>query len=81
MPLAAPRSAVAGASFDHVDVGLGDEPQQLGRLLAHVLRPRVTGEMHGDAAVERLKALGEPLVLGDVDDVFADVAGRCGKRP
>jgi hypothetical protein len=41
---------MAGAALDHLQVGIGDEAQQLRRLLPHILRPRVTGDVQRDAA-------------------------------
>ena len=61
------------------EIGVGDQAQHLRRLLAHVLRPRVAGEVQGDAALERLQAGRQALALGDVDDVFGDVEGRLGQ--
>ena len=72
----APGAAMARAALDHRDIGLGQQPQHLGRLLAHVLRARVAGDVQRDAAVERLQARRQPFLAGDVDDVFADVEGR-----
>src|SRR3546814_8303427 len=57
----------------------GDQLQQVDRLVAHVLRPRMAGEMQGDAAVERLQSGCEAVLPGDVDDVFRDVEGRLGQ--
>ena len=45
---------MAGAALDHLQIGIGDQAQHLGRLLAHVLRPRMAGDVQRDAAVERL---------------------------
>ena len=72
----APGPAVARASLDHGDIGLRQQSQHLGRLLPHVLRPRVAGELNRDAAVERRQTRSKPLLAGDVDDVLADVEGR-----
>src|SRR3981081_2820387 len=46
--LAAPRAAMAGTALDDGDFGRRQEPQHLGRLLAHILCPRVTGDVNGD---------------------------------
>ena len=70
-----------GAALDHRDVGLWHQPQHLRRLLPDVLRPRVTGEMQRDAAVERLQPGRQPLLAGDVDDILADVEGRPATAP
>ena len=43
---------------------------------AHVLRPRVAGEMQADAAFDRGEALGQAVLLGDVDDVLGEIEGR-----
>ena len=64
-----------GAALDEGDVRIGDQLQELRRLGAHVLRPGMTGEVEGDAALERPQPLGQTLVAGDVDDVFGDVRG------
>ncbi len=66
---------MAGAALDHRDIGLGEQAQHLRRLGAHVLRPGMAGEVEGDAAGERLQARRQAFLLGDVDDVFADVEG------
>ena len=36
----------------------------------------MTGDVQRDAAVERLHARRQPLLAGDIDDVFGDVEGR-----
>jgi hypothetical protein len=43
---------MARAALDHLDVGVGEQAQHLGRLLAHVLGPRVAGDVQRHAAVE-----------------------------
>ena len=69
---------MAGAALDHRDLGVGDQAQHLGRLLADILGPRMTGDVYGDTAIQRLDALGQPFLLGDIDDVLADILG--GRR-
>ena len=75
----APDAAMAAAPFNHRDPRLGDEAQHLRALRAHVLRPRMAGEMQADTALDRGKALGQPVLPGDVDDVLGEIEGRPGK--
>src|SRR5690606_30076313 len=69
----AERSSVSGTTFDDIDPGAGNEPHHLGRFRPHVLRPRMAGEMRGDAALNRRKAGREALLSGDVHDIFVDI--------
>src|SRR3954451_1334607 len=69
----APGTAVTGAALDYADRRLGNEAQHFGRLLAHVLGARVAGDVQRDAAVKWFEAGREPLVAGDIDNVFGGV--------
>jgi len=69
---------MAQAALDHADFGARDQAQHFGRLLPHGLGARVAGEMEGDRTVERTEAGRQPLLLGDVDDVFSNVEGGIG---
>jgi hypothetical protein len=70
---------VTRAPLYHCNVGLRQQPQHLGCLLSHILRPRVTGDLKCDAAIERRQTGCKALLAGDVDDVFADIKGRFGQ--
>jgi len=48
--LDAPRAAMARAALDDGDFGRRQEAQHLGRLLPHILCPRVTGDVHRNSA-------------------------------
>ena len=69
----APDAAMAAAALDHRHARAGHQAQHLGRLRPHVLCPRMAGEMDTDAALERLQARRQPVLLGDVHDVFGEV--------
>ncbi len=74
-----PASAVTRATFDHLDIGVRDQPQHLGCLVADVLGAGVTGHVQADAAVQRLRFGGQPFVLRNIDYVFGDVPGGLGE--
>src|SRR3546814_4664764 len=66
-----PRSTRTDTLFPYTTlfrslVVAGDQLQQVDRLVAHVLRPRMAGQMQGDAAVERLQSGCETVLLRDV---------------
>src|SRR3546814_4152868 len=44
-----------------------------------VLGPRMAGHVQGDAPLQAAEAVGEALLLGDVDHVFGDVVGVLGQ--
>ena len=72
---------MTGAAFDDADRGFGDQAQHFGRFLAHVLSARMAGDVQCNTAVERLQTGRQPLLAGDVDNVFGRVEGRLGQFP
>ena len=56
-------AAMPCAALDHVDGRVGNEAQQFGRFGAHILRPRMTGHMHGDSFGSGVSPSGRPWRL------------------
>ena len=56
-------AAMAGAALDHIHRRLGNQPQHLRRLGAHILGAGVTGQMHGDAFGQGLQAVRQAFLL------------------
>jgi hypothetical protein len=75
----APDAAMAVTALDDGDPRLGHQAQHLGGFGAHVLGAGVAGKMQADAAVDRLEAGRQPLLLGDVDDILRDIKGGLRK--
>src|SRR3546814_18071679 len=55
------------------------QAQHLRCLGIDVLGPRMAGHVQGDAPLQAAEAVGEALLLGDVDHVFGDVVGVLGQ--
>src|SRR3546814_7718099 len=66
-------------SSDVCSSDLRQQSQHLRCLGTDVLGPRMAGHVEGDAPLQAAEAVGEALLLGDVDHVFGAVVGVLGQ--